>query len=124
MYGQFADGQMIGGIYKLEQGMTTFLTLFDQNKYIIVEQGRGLNRYFVLTNAGDAGNEYNGAFGAPQFYNLTHYVVPSVIESARVQQISNKRSIDQDVKELFSIKNAAHHKFENECFEQIIAEVS
>ena len=28
-YGKFAEGQMIGGIYKLEQGSTTFITMFD-----------------------------------------------------------------------------------------------
>ena len=109
---------MIGGVYKLEQKEATFLTLFEQDRYIIVEQSRGLTRYYVLSTASGGADEFggngNGSFGAPQIYNLIHYVVPSVPESARVYQQVNKRSIDQDVKELFAMKNMAHFTYENE----------
>lgn len=44
--------------------------------------------------------------------------------STRVQQISNKRSIDRDVKEFFAIKNTAHQKFENSYFEKMITDAS
>lgn len=37
VWGTFGEGQMIGGIYKLEQDDATFLTLYDNDRYIIVE---------------------------------------------------------------------------------------
>lgn len=29
VFGKFAEGRMIGGIYKLEQGATSYMTLYD-----------------------------------------------------------------------------------------------
>lgn len=40
--------------------------------------------------------------------------------STRVQQLSNKRSIDRDIKEFFAIKNTAHQQFEHLYLEQVI----
>lgn len=110
VYGKFAEGHMIGGIYKLEQGATSFMTMFDHNRYIILEEGRGLRRWYILTQQGIPENHQQPADSANQsiFYKLVHYVVPSVPESSRVKQLSNKRSIDRDIKEFFAIKNTAH----------------
>jgi hypothetical protein len=38
--------------------------------------------------------------------------------------LSNKRSIDKDIKEFFAIKNMAHQKFENQFFEQMITDAT
>ena len=123
---------MIGEVYRLEQANATFYTLYDQDRYIIVEYSRGLTRYYVLastkTNANNFENADDGAMAlggqGNHIYNLIHYVIPSVPESARVQQQVNKRSIDEDVKEFFAMKNLAHFTYENECFAQYISDVT
>jgi len=36
-YGTFAEGQMNGGIYRLQQGDSVYYTLFENERYIICE---------------------------------------------------------------------------------------
>ena len=84
---------------------------------MIIEQSRGLNRYYVLKSTNNTAADYNVTINTGNhIYNLTHYVIPSVPESARVHQQVNKRSIDEDIKEFFAMKNLAHFTFENESF--------
>ena len=83
-----------------------------------MEHSRGLSRYYVLTNANGNIDEYNKTptptANQQNYYHFVHYIVPSVPESTRVRQQVNKRSIDDDVKEFFAIKNLAHFQYEIE----------
>ena len=70
----------------MEQDGATFYTLYDHDRYIIVEQARGLTRYFILKSTQNSSNDCGATFNTSNhIYNLIHYVIPSVPESARVQ---------------------------------------
>ena len=113
VWGTFDHGQLNGGVYRLEQDDSVFQTLYDSDRYIIVEHSRGLSRYYVFTNASAIADEYrNSNTSSQSLYYFVHYVVPSVPQSTRVHQQVNKRSIDDDVKEFFAIKNMAHFQYQ------------
>ena len=70
---------MIGGIYKLEQGPTSFMTMFDHNRYIILEEDQQLRRYYILTqeNVPETQPTSTDFSNRSIYYKLVHYVVPT-----------------------------------------------
>ena len=117
---------MIGEIYKLEQGSTSIMTMFDHNRYIVLEEGEGLKRFYIFTQQNIIGShkpasEFNNR---SIFYKLVHFIVPSVSTRSRDSRVSNIRSIDREIKEFFAIKNIAHLEFENDNLKNLTNETT